>query len=123
MLSELNLQANLTLSAGKSLGNRAKQRSCALLDLNRCGISVVEEIEELKHALNPHMLADYPGSRDPQVHVDERRRDEGVAASLQIASIEIAIAVLVQWNLCAGRVAKTTLCAEDVAELDLPRQL
>src|SRR5579885_2443606 len=121
MLSELNLQANLTLSAGKSLGNRAKQRSCALLDLNRCGISVVEEIEELKHALNPHMLADYPGSRDPQVHVDERRRDEGVAASLQIASI--AIAVLVQWNLCAGRVAKTTLCAEDVAELDLPRQL
>src|SRR5579883_146431 len=123
MLSELNLQANLTLSAGKSLGNRAKQRSCALLDLNRCGISIVEEIEELKHTLNSDVLTNDPGASDTQIHIDKRRCAERIAASLQVASIEIAIAILIDGILGTCRVTETALRTENIAELDLPRQL
>ena len=120
--SELDFQTNLPFAARQPLGDRAEQVPGALLNLYRCGVAVIKHVEEFKQALHAEVLANRPSPGDAQVHVHEGRRSKSVAACLQVAAIEIAVAVLVDRRFSRRRVAEAALRAENAAELNLPRQ-
>src|SRR5689334_15088996 len=111
---EFNSQANLTLAARQSLRDSAKGGSLALLILHSGGIGVVKEIKQLEQALDFQALADNPCSGDAHIHVYEWRSAEGIAASFQIATVEVAVAILVHWRHGNRGVTKAALRAEDI---------
>src|SRR5205807_8656422 len=119
---ERETQSDLAFPARQSLRNCAKRGRLTLLDLNGRRVGVIEQVEELEKPLHSESLANNPGFRDAQVHIDERRSREGVAPRLEVAAIEVAVAILIEGLRSTDGVAESTLRAQQAAELNLPRQ-
>src|SRR5882724_11614212 len=108
---ERETQSDLAFAPRQSLRNRAKRGRLTLLDLNGRRVGVIEQVEELEKPLHSESLANNPGFRDAQVHIDERRSREGVASGFQIADTVGSIAILINWLQGAVCITESTLRA------------
>src|SRR6202040_3286080 len=104
------------------LGNGAERCSLSLLNLNGGRVGIVKQIEEFEKSLDFEALTDDPSFGDAQVHVDEGRGAESVAAGFQIAAVKRAVSVQVDRCHCASGIAEAALRPEQAAELNLPGQ-
>src|SRR4029077_9615315 len=122
MKLECETQPDLAFSAGQGLRDSAERCSLGLLNLNGGRIGIVKQIKEFEKALDFEAITDGPGFSDAQIHVNEMRSNEGIAARFQVAAVKRAIRIHIDRLLCDSGIAEAALGAEQAAELNLPRQ-
>src|SRR6185369_5075234 len=123
---ELEPQTNLPFASGQHLPQRSKRAvGDVLLYLHGSGILAIEDVEKLKQRLKPHALGDVEPFRKPQIEIDERRccKEIATGAGPMIDRIERSVAIRIFQRQCRATEMKSTLRAEDAADLKLPRKL
>src|SRR6266850_4888036 len=122
--SERNSESNLSFTPRQNLGYRSERlRSNVLPFLNRGWVLTIQQIEKLKEYLCLDSFADVKTLGEAQIDIDEWRRGEGISPRRKIDTVEITIAVWVSVQSVEAAKVKTALCANNAADLKLPRKI
>src|SRR6267143_5258530 len=122
--SERDSESNLSFTPRQNLCYRSERLGSNVLPvLDRGWVLTIQQIKKLKEYLCLDSFADVETLGEAQIDIDEWRRGEGISPRRKIDTVEITIAVWVSVQSVEAAKVKTALCANNAADLKLPRKI